>query len=538
MSTLKKILLSLGILIILSVVAIFVLEGWLVKKLPERINANPDRSYDLLFEDVDINLLSKTIVLKGITLNPLKENMSTRVTGSMSSLKLGQVQLLKFVFGKVAEIGEIRLEEPQFKLVRKDSVSQQASEFSKAIQGVFGDIVSRGLIRNFILVNGSGEFYTQSDSLRKFGSFDGFTITANNLETDSVLLNYAIPFQLESIQTEVHNVVINLDKDLIFRVNVIRINSKNENVVLSGASLRYDDSNLEASRRSDIQKDFIEVDLKELRIDQINAKSNIYGDWSLIAGKATIDSLVLTDVRNKNRPRPNEPEKPMFEGMAEKISFPLILDTILMTNSKIVYSQVSEGKREPGVLTFANMSAQILNFISVDSLQSEEMLIHAEAILNGTASLTMDVQVPYSKEEESFTLQASVKPFNFQGLSPMLQNLLSVKLTSGHLHAMELQMAASRYSSRNTLRFDYSDLKLEVLGEEFKKKGFMSTVANVFTSKENLPENKNYKNPSYQTVRIVNRGVFNLIWNSAKEGMTSIVPGDLAQFLLPKNKDK
>lgn len=535
MSTFKKVLLSLGVFILLVVVAVFVMEAWLVRSLPEKINTNPDRSYDLVFEDVDINILSKSIALRGITLNPLKEDMSTKVTGSMSSLRLVDVQLLKFVFGKVAEIGEIRLEEPKFTLVRKDSVSQQASEFSKAIQGVFGDIVSRGLIRNFILIDGSGEFYTQSDSLRKFGSFDGFKITANNLQTDSVLLNYAIPFQLESIETEVHNVVINLEKDLTFKVDVVKINSKNENVELFGASLKYDDSNLEASRRSKIQKDFIEVDLKELRIEHINAKSNIYGDWSLIAGKATIDSLVLTDVRNKNKPRPDEPEKPMFEGMAEKIPFPLILDTINLINSKIVYSQVSEGKLEPGVLSFGKMTAQILNFISVDSLQTEKMTIDAEATLNDVAFMTMDVQVPYSKGEETFTLQATVKPFDFEGLSPMLQDLLNVKLTSGHLHSMELQMNASRYSSRNTLRFDYSELKLEVLGEESKKKGFMTTVANIFTSKENLPENNNYKKPSYTTDRLVKRGVFNLIWNSAKEGMTSIVPGDVAQFLLPDN---
>jgi len=534
---LKKLLIVLGILLVLGFMAVWGAELWLMRTLPEKLNANEDRQYDVLFEEVDIKLFEGTILLQGISIKPLKTGMPTTVSGSMNFLKLGQVKMLEFIFGDAADIGELTLDRPVFTLVREDSVTQEASEFSKAIQDLFGDLVSRGVIHNFTLTEGSGEFYTKSDTLKKFGSFDGFSIIAKNLETDTVILNYAIPFKLESIETRVQNLAINLESDLTFRVNDLQLDSKTESVDLFGVSLKYDDSNLEASKRSEYQTDFIEIDLKHFRIDRLAANSNIYGNWSVIADKATIDSLVLHDVRNKNKPRPDEPEKPMFEGMVEKIPFPLILDTLVVINSSITYAEVGLGKAVPAELVFGDMQAEIYNLASIDSLQPEVMVINSKAVLNKIAPVTMDVNVKYTKENESFSLLATVAPFDLAGLSPVLQRLLEVKITSGRLQRLEMTMDAGRYTSNNTLIFDYENLEIEVLDSSNKKKGLISKVANLLASKQNMPEFRNHRTAKYATDRNIHRGTFNYIWNSTRDGIKEIVPSDVALILL-QNSDR
>ncbi|MEB2777642.1 hypothetical protein SYJ56_20160 [Algoriphagus sp. D3-2-R+10] len=540
----KKILWALGIVVLLAIVSIFIFEKWLVKTLPERLNSNEDRSYDVIFEDVNVQLLRRSIELQGISIQPLKENMATTITGTMKSLRLGGVNLLGFVFGDVVEINEFRFEAPKFILVRNDSISKNPADVSKAFQGLFGDLVSRGVIHNFILNDGSGEFYTKSDSLRKFGSFEDFRISAVNLETDSVRLNYAIPFKLESIETSLKNLLININQDQTFTLGSLNYDSKQEAFDFFDLQLKYDDSSIEASRRSEIQKDFIEIDVKHLRIEQIKAQSNIYGSWAIVAGLMTIDSLYLHDVRNKNKSRPYEPEKPMFEGMVEQIPFPIQLDTIKILNSKITYSEISDGKSEPGNLNFEQLSGIITHAISLDSLQSGEMLIHGEAVLNGFAPLRMDVVVPYGNDNthENFHLEASVDPFSLPSLNGILGDLVSVNINSGTMEKLEITMDASRYSSSNSVIFHYSDLKLELRDEEAEKKKLMSTLANILTSNNNLPENNNYKTAQFQTQRNIYRGTFNLIWESLREGMLEIVPGDLMQLLMkeqdPSDKGK
>ena len=171
-----------------------------------------------------------------------------------------------------------------------------------AFQDFFGDIVSRGVIHNFNLREGSGEFYNQSDSLRKFGSFDSFNISATNLETDSVRLNYAIPFKLESIETRLKNLQINISEEQSFTLGELNYDSREDALDFFDLKLAYEDSNLEVAKRSSVQKDYIEISLKHLKIEKINARSSIYGNWSIVAGLITVDSLILHDLRNKNKP--------------------------------------------------------------------------------------------------------------------------------------------------------------------------------------------------------------------------------------------
>ncbi len=524
-----------GTLAVLALASIFLVEKWLVDSLPDRINAKEDRAYDLLFEEADVQLFRGSIELQDISLKPLREGMETTITGSMKSAKLEGLNMLGIIFGKMLEIEALSFETPKFVLVRNDSISRDPADVSMAFQGFFGDIVSRGVIHNFNLHEGSGEFFTQSDTLRKFGSFEGFNITAEDLETDSVRLNYAIPFKLESIKTSLKNLEIHIDGQQTFTLGKLNFDSKEDALDFFDLRLAYGDNIVSVAKRSAVQKDFIEIDLKHLRIEKINARSSIYGNWAIVAELMTIDSLVLHDVRNKNKPRPiDEPEKPMFEGMVEMIPFPLEVDTIRAMNSSITYSQISEGKSAPGSLRFEQLSALITRAISLDSLQSGEMHIHGEAVLNGFAPMRMDVTVPYTNDpkKESFHLEASVDPFSLPSLNGILGDLVSVNINSGRMEKLEITMDATRLSSSNFMKFHYKDLKLELRDEEQQKKKLMSTLSNILISSSNVPEDNNYKTATFRTERNIYRGTFNLIWASLREGMLEIAPGNLMQLLM------
>ena len=153
----KKILWILGVLVLVGIVSIFLVEKWLIKTLPDRLNANEDRAYDIRFDNVDVQLFRGSIELMDISVHPVKDSMATTITGTMQSVRLGEVDMLSFIFGDVLDIGELKFEVPKFVLVRNDSISKKPADVSMAFQDFFGDIVSRGVIHNFILNDGSGE---------------------------------------------------------------------------------------------------------------------------------------------------------------------------------------------------------------------------------------------------------------------------------------------------------------------------------------------------------------------------------------------
>ena len=534
----KKLGIALVILLGLGIGGTYYLEVWLGKRIPEVINANPDRNYDLLFEEIDIHLLQKGVDLQTIMLVPLDDSLATKMNGSIRSIQMSGVDFLALIFNKKLEIGEIKLLEPAFRLIQRNRKSN-ANESSKAFQDLFQDLISRGEIKNFFLEKGTAEMFMDKDSLYRFGQFTDLTIEAHGIESDSVLAKNVIPFKLESIATSLKNLKIITDTNQEFRIAEASYSSGENVGYLKGISLKYDEQLAGARSKSEFQKDLIQMEVKELKLSQIDTESTIYGNWSIFAKLATIDSLYLEDLRDKNLPRPDEPVKPMFEGMVEIIPFPIRLDTIRILNSTISYKEIPEGKSSPFVLNFQNINGHILNMVSTDSLQKDGTLaVDVSSDLNGFAPIKMEINVPYGTEE-TFDLKATVSGFDMTALNSIFEPFGKFRIESGTLRGLTLQMDASEKGSSNQVNFDYENLKLEIFksdGQKRSKNGILSSVANLLTSKENLPGSKNYKISTHWTSRNPYRAPFHLIWISTKDGMMAIVPSGLGNIFMSDDK--
>lgn len=526
----KKILL--GILIFVGVLAglSWGLEIYLENKISELINTNPDRKYDILFEDISISFLNQGASLKKIRLVPLDETVATKVSGSLNSIALSGLSYWDLIFYRKLTINQLTLNDPGFRLIHKE-VLGGAKDNSQALQDVFRDLISRGVISNFELLNGTAEFLVEGDSITPFGNFTDLNIYAKGIVSDSLIIQNLVPFKLESIQISLKNLKITTPNKQVFKFGEMGFDSKFKSIRIKDISLKYQDWE-QAVKEMEYQQDVLEMSLKEFELSYLDAKNNIYGNWEIIAGLASLDGLVIDDYRDKNKPRPDEPEKPLFEGMVEQIPFPIELDTLRIFNSEIVYRELIPGNSEPGSLRFTQVSAEVLNFISSDSLQTGQMLVSANALFNGVAKMNMEIQVPYGKQ--AFTLQARVAPFELAGINDVLERMANVKITTGKLRDLQLEMDVSRYRSSNRLTFQYEELKLELLGKDHTKNKLKTALANLFTAKSNLPSDSNYKKSIYVTERNIYRGPFHLLWQSTKEGLVQIVPGDIAQIFVTK----
>ncbi|MBN3519942.1 hypothetical protein JYB62_07995 [Algoriphagus lutimaris] len=534
----RKLGIALILLIILSIAGTYFLENWLSKRIPKILNEQQDRDYDLLFEEINIHLLQSKVDLQGIRLVPLNDSVNTKVSGSLREISMSGMDLLKVIFDRKLEINELKIVEPSFRLIQKKNKKGTAQESSMALQLLFQDIISRGEIKDIILENGNAEFFRDVDSLVRVGQFTDLNLEIKDLQSDSALIKKDIPFTLESLVANLKNIEYLVNPDQLIRVKEMTYNSQENSVIFNGIGFTYNSGLLDALSQTEFQKDLIEFEVKELKLSHIDTKSSIYGDLSLIAGLVTIDSLDLIDLRDKNKPRPSEPVKPMFEGLIEKIPFPLRLDTIRIQNSIISYQEIGEGNSEPANLSFENVSAELYNVLTTDSLQQgKTMKLNSRAKLRGHADVEMDIQVPYGNDV--FKLNATISGFNLPVINELFAKMGKFRVDSGILLGLRLTMDAQKYSSRNTLAFDYRELKLEMIPDDDSKKGLntlINSAANLFTSKENIPNSKNYKTASYNTSRNVYRGPFNLIWESSKEGLIEIVPVGIARTIIGGRK--
>lgn len=538
----KKIIIGLLVLVVLGFGAIFYMEKWLSANLPSIVNQNENRNYDILFEDVDIRIFRGSIDFQNIMIVPLNDSLPTHVNGSVRKIRMSGVKIMELVFDKKVNITELRMEEPSFRLIRNDSTGRPA-ETSKAFQDLFRDIVSRGVIENFVLEDGTAELYIQKDTLVRFGQFTDLNILAEGLKTDSVTVMNTVPFQVDNIHTSLKNLQIQVSENQLFKMGELDFNYKDREFVFRDMSLKFKEPWTEEVKKMDVQLDMIEFDLKELKIISINTNSDPFGLWTVIADKIVLDSLVFHDGRDKNIPRPPDVVKERIEELIESIPFPVELDTLQIINSEISYSEIPRGKSEPGTIFFKELNAMILNVYSIDSAQRDgELVIEADTKLNGVGAMKVTLKVPYNSG--TFNLLATLGPMDMAKLNPTLEFMASVKIGSGKLRGMVLEMEADAYKSRNRFTIDYQDLEIDLSkmsddGIE-KKNAVLSKIASLAINRDNLPGTKNYRIPAYTTIRNRYRSPFNLIWLSAKDGFFEVLPSGIGRKIMDakENKDK
>ncbi|MCS5489733.1 DUF748 domain-containing protein [Algoriphagus limi] len=534
----KRILFGLGIFLILLVGAGFYISSNISERIQAEINKNPDRSYDLNFEEIHVSLLRQRVQLDKITIVPLKEDESSSIRGSLEKILLKDFHIWDYFSSKELVIGDVILYDPVFQLTLKDQQSQ-GKKGSHAFQSIFEDIVRRGEIENFQVINGKADLFNGEEELVRIGGFTDLEVSASGLKTDRRILTHIVPFELDEIKTSLKNLELDLRDEKKLRIGAMSFDLLEQSIQVENVSLHYADDLIDVSNRLVHQEDLLNFDLKSLKLEGIDANSDLYGQWSAIAKKLTLDSLVFVDLRNKNKSRPVESTKKLFAGLMASIPFPVDLDTVLIQNSRLDYLEVGSGKESPGLIRFDNLNARIEGFVTVDSLRKQkEMKVFLQSDFMGHTPLNAEIRVPYDKE--AFWLNLTLSPLALNKLSEVTEPLAGVKINSGQLHKFELQMQANEYVAQNTLTFDYEDFHIEVekKGESGGANKMATFAGNIALRTSNLPEAKSYRKASYQSTRNVYRGPFNFIWETCKAGVSEIMPSGVARIFLKSPEEK
>ena len=232
----------------------------------------------------------------------------------------------------------------------------------------------------------------------------------------------------------------------------------------------------------------------------------------------------------------------MFVGMIQNIHFPLKVDSILIKNSYISYTELGENKTNPGTINFSKLYGTIYNLTTLPEYQEifhkAEMDVISE--INGQSKLNMRLEIPY--DHSGFYMKGILDTIPVEALNETLSPLAGIETKTGTINHMEINMNANRINSSNTLVLIYQDLQIEVYkeGEEEtqKKDAFLSKMANLAMKSHNLPDDKNYRTVAYHTNRNIYRGPFNFMWLSVKDGITQILPTGMTMSLMEKSQKK
>ena len=533
--TTKRILIGVGILFLLFKG----MELWVEFRFQRIINRNPNRAYDIRYEDFDVHSFFKGVTLEGVGIVPVAiDSGGSVIRGTVNYARLHGLKWYELAFAKRLNIEGIRFDQPMFKVTLSDHPKKKTS--GKGFQELFGDIISRANLKRFEIEKGSVILMSPDEQTIR-GRLSNLSLRASEIKTDSVMWNHLIPFELGSLESSIDSLSFQMNDYTHLSSGRMSFRKRDNKLTLLDLNMRYTEPLSEVSRRVGKQTDLIEVMIGELTFENLNAASNLYTDLDIETDKILLRDLVFKDFRDKNMERPPDEVKPMFKGMVDAIPITLSVDTIQLENVDVEYSELGKGKNQPGTLRFKSIHGFITRLTTIPGKQEAYKSFEANlrASLNGVAPLSFDLKVPYDRE--AFTAIATIAPFDLTGLSETTRHMSGIEIVSGDVEKIRFEMTANESSSHNKMQFDYENLKVHVIGEnkhnEVKNHPLVSSLANSALRNHNLPTHGKYIRADYYSKRNVYRSPFNLMSHSLADGMMHIVPGTFVQSIIGVDKE-
>lgn len=504
-------------------------EKWVNNNLESILNQNPDRKYEFKLGDVDFRVFEKSIFLKNLKINSLLPDTVTHVRGEIEEAFLKNVHPFKLIFNKHLLIDDLRFIHPTIQ-VNLFANPEKEDRPGSALQEFFGEILSKGEIQNFQLTQGAAVFFENGS---RSGTIYSLGILVNGLQTDSIKVQYPIPFEYNQVKFSFDSLVYQLADGQNLKLGKMRFDSKLEQFSLENISLKYKENIRQFSKKQKYQKDLIEVEVDSLRLSGFGPEIRLHSDFDIRARKLEVFGLDLQDFREKALPRPEEDIKPMFQGMITQVNFPLRLDTLKISDSKISYGESVPQKNDYWTIHFDQLDARIVNLTTIPEYQIEKKSFDLEVStrLEGYGQVLGKIVVPYERDE--FHMELDFRDYSLPKLNQILRPIMNGEISNGHLDRLALSIKADAKTAQVNLIFDYKDLKVELFNKSGEKKNkLISSLANIAINQSNMPGDKKYLTPNYTVIRNQFRGPFHLIWKSTKEGIMQVIPGGAAKEIL------
>lgn len=265
----------------------------------------------------------------------------------------------------------------------------------------------------------------------------------------------------------------------------------------------------------------IEKDRFELVIPQIKMKDF---SWGFNGDKLQLESVnthfenaEFHVYRNKLLPDDNS-IKPLYSKKLRDLETKLKFDTIRISNSSIVYEELSVAGKQPGIVKFSQLNATIAN-VSNLNIEKEDFpttSIKAKAKFMKESDLNFEMEFDIRDLEDKFNFSGNLGGISAGAMNSFLKPALNIEV-EGKISSMFFNFYGDDNNALGDTRLQYHDFKVEVLRKDgVRKNKFLSGVANLIL--KNNTANKKIDQKNISATRDKTKSFWNFLWLCIRNG--------------------
>ncbi len=546
----------LGLLIVLALLftagflfARFWLDDYVKEKLISSIDQSSQQMYALQMDKLHVNIFTGSAKATGVQIHTDSLRWASLRQSKPDStplnidLQLASVAIRYFHWGaywrnKELKINGIEIVEPQLKIISvKDTVLEKDPKTDTLTKNMLDQLpqliapLAKSLtIGSVAIRNGKVAYRTEHPrgvTYQQADSIDWYLMGMNIVPSDTSETGKAL--YANNIMLTIRNVELYPANDVYaYRVKVATVIGQEEVVKLEGVTILPKISDAEFIQRLKFRKPRLRITAAEVVVRKLNLFRALHKkEWTMES--VTVESARINIFQNKNLPLKRN--KRMPNEMFRSINSYLNIDTILIRNSHILYTEVKDDGK--GLLEFDNANGVILN-VSNDRLKMSDTTparIYARAELMGAGKLDVSLNLPLLAGTFRCNYLVNLGKMDMTYLNRLLTDKDNLRIESGDAENVILKARVQDGVAQGTLEATYNNLKLSVLQDDTgKKKKFISAIANLIIRGNNDRENTDrpFKVGEVYYRREPDDGFIRFLWRSAQSGlMKTLIPGNL-----------
>jgi hypothetical protein len=529
----RWVLLPVLILSILLVVAGVVLSHVLKAKV---IAALEEKNGSL--DDLDLNLFQRAVTVQGATWTAADTIKIPNHIG-VKRIRVSGIHVLAWLIHKKIIVDRIELADGEAtysvgKKVKKDSVNRSGSPAAHQDTANASLPFKTIAVREVVLKNIKANIHI--DSVQTLSGVVNFSI--QEVQLDSTLAQKIMSaLKVKSFQADFTSVQLS-SKLYTTKISSVHLNSASGKLQLDSISLTPNYGRYAFARKVGKQTDRFTLRIPKIALEGLTF--NPLNDSTVISS-IHIASARLHVFRDKRFPFIKHHNVPLPVAMIRKFPFALQVDSVKITDAKIVYEEFPEKGFHTGQVEFDNLNATLAHLNNRDSSAKGQATLVASAKLMGKGLITSTFTLPYGKQQ-SYRAEGHIRNLPLPALNRAVENMAFVNIESGKLNDLSFNFHYDDVQSRGSILVDYENLKINGFTKEKHSHAseFKTWLINLFIKNDkDKTMSKAKRSGIIEFDRDRRKAIFNLWWKSLLSGLkSSVLDGSAKKEKKRTGKDK
>lgn len=533
-SILKKILYSLGALVVIVSLAIWIflsfffqdtLNSVLIPKIEQAAFNATEGRFQLKLDHISYG--DGALLCKEFTLYRIAYDTSERGTVleriTIDSVTFTGLSWWDVLWGNDLALVSMEMNSPKIYLNKVDSaMALRGNHFDTTKTDVSAYAVVPVISFDSIVLTGGSIFLPKQAEKGIAPKYEGIHITLRDFLLDTKSTAMKLPLFSKHIDFEIPGGSYSVN-DSMYTVKVKGIHGRVSDSLVLIDTISYS-PNYDKQTFADMHKyvqSSLELKCTAVSIRGIHFSRLLNGDGLHVRAleAAMWSADYYGDLRKPYNP--HRPDAVLPHTLLSSIKARVVIDSVILKRGMIRHEERVRGSTRPSLITFTNANVTAHPFCSdtSDPLFKKPMHFSVSAMFMGKGKLVGEITYPIHQESFDLQMSATVGGFDLPLLNSYLVSNERKEVTSGKLIDGEVRMDVRSGKGTTMIRPRYTDLNIKILADGVKEsrgilEGLKTFIANAFVLNTENIDTKDEKAKSVTTSRSIGKKeeFFEYIW--------------------------